>query len=423
MRRALALLTVSMPLIAFVLSPAASQAVEWPQFRGIGGLGTVQAKSLPVEWDENSNIVWKEKLLGPGGSSPLLFKDAIYLTCYTGFNVPGESGREEDLQRHLVRLDRKTGKQKWATPHKARLPEQDNIRDDHGYATSTPAIDNDHIYVFYGKSGVHAYDHNGKHVWEADVGDRLNGWGSATSPILHKDLVIVNASIESDSLYALDRKTGKEKWKAKGIKEAWNTPLLVKAPGGKTELVVAIFRKILAFDPDTGKELWSCDTGIDWYMVPGLVANEGVVYCIGGRSGGALAIKAGGKGDVTESHRVWTGKKGSNVSSPIITNGLLFWANDAQGIACCAETRSGKLLYEERLPRAGQVYASAAAGDGKIYYTNRTGKTYVVAAKPEFEILATNDLNDRSLFHASPVLDDGRLYLRSNKFLYCIGSK
>lgn len=420
MRRALACLAA----LVCISVGTVSQAVDWPQFRGVGGLGSVQAKSLPVEWDEDTNVAWKEELIGPGGSSPLLHKDRIYLTCYTGWNVPGESGNEKDLQRHLVCLDRKTGKPKWSTPHKAKLPEQDNIRDDHGYATSTPAVDADRIYVFYGKSGVHAYDHTGKHVWEQDVGDTLNGWGSATSPILHKDLVIVNASIESESLYALDKKTGKKKWEADGIKEAWNTPVLVKAPGGKTELVVAIFRKILAFDPDTGKELWSCDTGIDWYMVPGLVAQDGVIYCIGGRSGGALAIKAGGKGDVTESHRVWTGKKGSNVSSPILANGLMFWANDAQGIACCADLKTGKLLYEERLPRAGQVYASAASGDGKIYYINRTGKTYVVAAKPQFEILATNDLGDRrTLFHASPVLDDGRVYIRSNKYLYCIGAK
>lgn len=140
----------------------------------------------------------------------------------------------------------------------------------------------------------------------SDVGSGIHGWGSAYSPVLYKQLVIVNASVESGSLIALDRKTGREVWNVPGMRESWNTPILVPVDGGKTELVVAILGKILGLDPDTGKRLWSCDTDIGWYMVPSLVHHDGVVYCIGGRSGGGLAVKAGGRGDVIRSHRLWT---------------------------------------------------------------------------------------------------------------------
>ncbi|OYW20462.1 MAG: hypothetical protein B7Z55_07230 [Planctomycetales bacterium 12-60-4] len=405
-------------------------AAEWPQFRGPTGQGTSAEKGLPVEWGSEKNLVWQVELPGPGGSSPVVVGDRVILTCYRGYNEPGNAGSMNELKRVLVCLDRKTGKEIWSTATgkeiwstatAAKLPEQDRIRDEHGYATSTPVVDKDRIYVFYGKSGVQAFSLSGKPLWQSDVGDGLNGWGSASSPVLFQDLVIVNASVESASLVALERATGQERWRARGIKESWNTPVLVKTPDGRTELVVAIFGKVLGFDPLTGNELWSCATDIQWYMVPCVVAHEGVVYCIGGRTGGALAVRAGGKGDVTATHRLWVGKKGSNVSSPIFDSGRLYWTHEQLGIAYCADAKTGEMLYEERLPRGGQFYPSAVAGDGKLYYTSRMGKTFVVAAKPEFELLAVNDLDDRSYFHARPAISDGRIYIRSDRKLYCIG--
>ena len=264
----------------------------------------------------------------------------------------------------------------------------------------------------------------GKQLWQADVGDKINGWGSAASPILYGELVIVNASVESDSLYAFDKKTGKEKWKAKGIREAWNTPVVVKTKDGKDELIVPIPGKVLAFDPTTGAQLWSCNTDIGWYMVPSVVAHDGIVYAIGGRSGvAALAVRTGGTGDVTKTHRLWTGKKGSNVSSPVFYDKHVYFMNDNNEHAFCLEAATGNVVYEERVGRAGTVYASSLLADGKIYYVARDGKTFVVAAKPEYELLATNDLRDGSLFHATPVAADGRLFIRSDKYLYCLEKK
>jgi outer membrane protein assembly factor BamB len=158
-------------------------------------------------------------------------------------------------------------------------------------------------------------------------------------------------------------------------------------------------------------------------MAPSLVADRGEVYSVGGRPGGGLAVRAGGRGDVTDTHRLWTVGKGSNVTSPIIHNGYLYWMHDNMGIAFCADAATGEILYEERVPRGNQIYASPVLADGKIYYLARDGKTYVVPAKPEFEILAVNDLGERGAFNASPAVAGGRIYIRSNRYLYCIGER
>jgi outer membrane protein assembly factor BamB len=404
-----------------LVSAIASSSADWPSFRGPDGMGVAAAK-LPVSWSASENIAWKTPLPGAGASSPVVFGDRIYVTCYTGYFVPGEPGGSlDDLKRHLIALNRDNGQIIWDRPRAAKLPEEKQIRD-HGFAASTPAVDAERIYVFFGKSGVVAFSHRGEQLWEADVGERTDGWGSASSPVLYKDLVFINASVESDSLVALDRATGKEKWRAQGIKDSWNTPILVKAESGRIELIVAIQGKVLAFDPDKGDRLWSCDTDITWYMVPSMVAANGVVYCFGGRSGVAsLAVKTGGSGDVTDSHRLWTSKNGSNVSSPVYHEGYLYWAHDSRGEAYCAKAESGEVVYQQRMNRAGQFYASSLLADGKVYHLTRDGKTFVLAAKPEYEELAINDLRDGGLFNGSPAVDGTRLLIRSDKFLYCVG--
>lgn len=416
---------LAMRAVLFGLTVSASvsvSAADWPRFRGPTGMGTSDATDLPLTWSASENLVWKTPLPGAGASSPIVFGDHIYLTSYTGFFVPDEpGGSPEQLKRHLLALRRTDGQIVWDQAVPAKLPEENQIRD-HGFAANTPAADADRVYVFFGKSGVFAFDHAGKQVWHADVGDRTHGWGTSASPVLHKDLVFINASVESESLVALDRRTGQEKWRAKGIRESWNTPVVVTADSGRQELVIAVQGKVLGFDPDTGRELWSCKTDIGWYMVPSVVAANGVVYCLGGRSGvAALAVKAGGNGDVTATHRLWTSIKGSNVSSPVYRDGHLYWMHEQRGTAFCAKVGDGEVTYERRLERAGQVYASALLAGDRVYYLTRDGRTFVLAAKPEFEELAVNDLRDGSLFNASPAVDGSRLLIRSDKFLYCIG--
>lgn len=375
---------------------------------------------LPVYW--RKNIVWKTALPGPGASSPIVFGDRIYVTCYTGYFVPDQPGGSlDDLKRHLIAVRLDNGDTIWDEAVPAKLPEEERIRD-HGYAANTAAADADRVYVFFGKSGVLAYDHDGDQLWHADVGSKTSGWGTAASPVLYKDLVFINASVESESLVALDRETGHEKWRAGGIREAWNTPVIVTAESGREELVVATNGKVLAFDPNSGKLLWSCDTDITWYMVPTAVTADGIVYYLGGRSGVAgLAVRAGGSGNVTGTHRLWTSMKGSNVTSPMCLDGHLYWMHEKLGVAYCAKADTGEVVYEQRLDGAGQVYASPILAEGRLYYVTRNRRTFVLAAKPEFEQLAMNELGDRSLFNGSPAVAGSHILLRSDKYLYCLG--
>ncbi|MFQ5734729.1 MAG: PQQ-binding-like beta-propeller repeat protein, partial [Planctomycetaceae bacterium] len=224
-----------LPVVCFsvftlcIAGPAS--AADWTQFRGPGGLATSADTGLPLKWSATENLVWRTRLPGAGSSSPIVLKDRVYLTCYSGYGLddrdPGEQGK---LMRHVVCLDRGTGKIVWKRDFKARLPETRYRRrlTLHGYATSTATTDGKHLYVFFGKSGVYCLKlEDGSQVWHVSVGDRTAGWGSANSPVLHDGVLIINASIESRSLVGLDKTTGKQLWKVDGIARSWSTPVLV----------------------------------------------------------------------------------------------------------------------------------------------------------------------------------------------------
>jgi outer membrane protein assembly factor BamB len=411
--------TVSDLLILLFVTMITSSltAAEWPQFRGPGGQGATSEENLPLTWSDTENLVWKTQLPGFGASSPIALGDRFYVTCYSGYGTDGGNrGRMQNLTLHVVCLT-SDGKIVWDRHVQPKLPESESVRD-HGYAAATPATDGEHLYVFFGKTGVLKFDLDGKQLWQADVGDNLDRWGCGTSPVLYKNLVIINASVESKSLVAINKESGEEVWRAGGMNASWNTPHLVHVGGDMWELVVSVKGKILAFDPETGKPLWNCD-GIPDYVCPSIVSREGTVYVIGGRTSRAIAVRAGGRGDVTETHRLWEAKAGANVVSPVVHEGHLYWVSDRNNIAYCLRLEDGKVMYAQRF--RGQPYASALVGDGKIYVVTRTGGTYVLAAKPEFEQLAHNKLDDRSTFNASPIVADGKLLLRSDKYLYCIG--
>lgn len=395
--------------------------VDSVRFRGPNGSGKSDASAIATQWSNNRGVLWKTPLPGAGASSPIVFQNRVYVTAYSGFFVPGaESGSLSDLKRHLLAIEVADGSIAWQQSVPAVLPEEDSIRD-HGFAANSVAVDSQHVYVFFGKTGVFAFNHQGNLVWKTSVGTNTHGWGTAASPVVHGDLLFINASVESESLVALDRRTGKEVWRADDIRESWNTPLVITAPNGRQELILATQGTVRAFAPDSGKLLWTCNTDISWYMVPSIVEHDGVVFCLGGRSGTAgLAVRTGGNGDVTATHRLWTSQKGANVSSPVFHEGHLYWVNEARETAYCAEASTGEVVYEQRLPRGGQFYASAFLANNAIYYLNRDGQTFVVAAKPEFELLATNDLRDGGVFNATPTAANNRLFVRSDKFLYCI---
>lgn len=415
-------------LLAMMIVPVSwSQAADWNRFRGPNGSGVAAQSEIPTEWSESRNIAWKVDLPGPGASSPVTWKGNIYLTCYSGADEGLDS-----LKRHLLCFDLKTGQKQWETVEAAELPEDEyrGFITEHGYATNTPVVDDSGIYVFYGKSGVLAYDLSGNKRWQTSVGKESSSrrWGSSSSPVLFENLVIVVASDESESLRALDKTTGEIVWQkeASGFDLTFDTPILIEHEG-KTELVIAVPNEVWSFDPATGALNWYCEAGFDGNVSPSLVTDGTNVYGMGGRQGSGAAVKVGGKGDVTESHLLWKNRYSSYVPSAVLLEGYLYWADDS-GVAHCVNATDGDLIYRERLPTAGArrgasrpYYASVVATEKVIVATSRTNGFVVYEAGPEFKILSENRIEgDDTDFNATPTIAGNALLLRSNKALYCV---
>ena len=416
-------------------------ASDWSRFRGPNGSGiSSDTASTPVEWSPDRNVRWKTPLPGAGVSSPIVVGDLLFVTCYSGYGA--NFGKIEDLKRHLVCVDRSSGKILWDKSVDAVLPEDSYSGmgiPSHGYASHTPVSDGKHIYVFFGKSGVLAYDLEGKQRWHQSVGtesDRRR-WGSASSPILHEGNVIVVASAESEAIIALNAETGDEVWRqeAAGLANVWGTPLIVKIDDERTDLVLGVPYEIWGFNPDSGKLRWYSEISAGDQYSSSLVAVQDVVYSIEGRGGGSAAVRAGGKGDVTKSHTVWSGSDSSRFGTPVVYQGRLYFF--ASGVATCNDAKTGKKVFQGRLEGGsssggggrsrfgrgggGSDYSSPVVADGKIYYVQSSGSCFVLKAGDKFEQLAVNSVTtDRESFGATPALSNGEIFLRSDKHLYCV---
>jgi outer membrane protein assembly factor BamB len=400
-----------------------SHANDWPQFRGASGNATAPNSNPPTTWSDTENIVWKTELPGRGASSPVVFGNHIFLTAYTGFGVDTEEpGNKENLRLHVLCFERDSGKLLWNQSIKASSATQNFGQRvaDHGYATATPATDGKAVYASFGVSGVVAYDMDGNLMWQAAIGEGTAGFGSASSPVVYREMVYVNASIESDTLFAFDKQTGKEVWQAGSIMKSWSSPCIAEVPGGPPELIMNQKNEIFAFDPITGQKLWWC-AGVEDYIVPVPVFHDGIVYCLGGRSNRAIAVKLGGRGDVTKTHKLWQSTIGANVTSPVYHDGHLYWASD-KAIENCLRASDGEEVYQQRLPTRSRIYSSIVRAGNKLYVTTRDQGIVVLAAKPEYEELAVNVIeSDETLVNASPAVSGNQLLLRTDAFLYCIG--
>lgn len=410
---------------ATLLVLVSATIADWPGFRGPNGLAVSADRGLPLKWGPNENIVWKVKLPGPGASSPIISGNRVFVTCYSGYGAaPDSKGDITQLKRHLVCLDRDSGKVLWQKDVPAKQPETDYAKmvREHGYATHTPATDGERVYAFFGRTGVFAFDVNGKELWNKDVGRFVNVFGSGASPVLYKDLLIVVASVESSSMVALDKRTGKEIWRVKGLSDCWATPLLVDAPGGKTELVVNGPAVIEGYNPDTGEQLWSCATLTTSYVSSMPLTRAGIVYVMGAGSEGRmfLAVRAGGKGDVTDTHAVWRQKVGASYTSPVLVGDRFYFFS---ALAHCLKADTGEPVFQERLPGLGNEYPSPVVADGRIYFLARSGRGFVLAPKDKLEVLAQNEPLDGGGFVASPAVSGGRLFVRNDTYLYCLGEK
>ena len=419
------------PALGLALSVGGGLAASdgWMSFRGSDGTGSAADARPPAEWSETKNLRWKAELPGPGASSPIRAGDRIFVTCFSGYGVNGEAaGDFAQLARHLVCVEATSGRISWTATIPTAPSETRYTRlAEHGYASHTPATDGERIYVFFGKSGVIAFDLAGRQLWQTDVGQESGrqGFGSAASLVLHKDLVIVQAAEESRSIRALDKATGRERWRAEGsgFANVYNTPLRHTLPGGQQELVVALQNTVRGLDPDTGKERWSATVPITGNLAASIIAAEGVLYAFSGNQRpGTAAIRAGGMGDVTNTHVLWTSRLGPDFGTPILHGGHMYFAT-SRGVAVCLDAKSGAEVYQERLEGGrggGRTYASPILADGKLFLATRGAGTLVIAAKPTYRLLARNVIaDDPSDFSATPMIVGREIFLRSNRALYC----
>ncbi|MEX2662690.1 MAG: PQQ-binding-like beta-propeller repeat protein [Vicinamibacterales bacterium] len=418
----LALLTaaVAVPSLQAVADAAATMievegeaAKYWTRWRGPSGQGIVKAGKYTDTWSPTKGTAWKVAVPGRGHSSPIIWRDHIFLT----------TEYDDGARLSMLAFRRSDGKQLWETF----VPTDgvEHVYPKNSRASATAATDGKLVYASFGTHGLAAFDFAGKMVWHTPVGKLNNYHGSAGSPILHKDRIFIyqdhRATEDTGSFVAAyDKNTGKQVWKTpRAATVGWGTPIVIRA-GEREELIVSSQSDVQAYDPATGKELWKV-VGMTREVIPTPVVAEGLVICSAGRQGPTIAIRPGGSGDVTATHVAWSSPKGSPfVPSGVVVDGVLYLVNDIQSILTAHDVKTGQVLYQGRLGVAKKegFSASPIALDGKVFFTNDDGETFVLKAGREFSLLHVNTLGEQTL--ASPALVDGRWYFRTASSLLAI---
>jgi outer membrane protein assembly factor BamB len=406
--------TLLLPILfAAVLPSDPCRAENWPRWRGPSGNAVSSETPLPIRWSTTENVRWKVRIDGEGSSSPIVWNDRVFIT----------SAINQGTRRVLHCLDRLSGKTLWTRQLDDENPELTSALT--GHAAATPVTDGTHVVVLFGNAGAACFDFTGQQLWRRRFGEFDSELGLASSPIIHGGNVILvcdhdgNRFRTFDSfIIALDVKTGDERWKTdrRGLFRSWSTPIVVPAADGNEELIVNAQDELRGYDPQTGRQLWNV-RGMTGWVTPSPVFGMGMIFATSGKDGPAMAVKPGGRDDVTQSHVAWLHERGAPyVCSPLLYGQHLYVHNEL-GILTCYRAASGEVAYRERLP--GKFTASAVAGDGIIFFTNESGDTYVVPAGPVFQTLATNRLEEECL--ASPAISGGCLFMRTEHHLYCIG--
>ncbi len=407
-------------VVAWLVLPAlAARATDWPQFRGPDGQGHATATGVPVEWSETENIAWKVPIEGLGWSSPSIAGEQIWLTTAT----------DENHSLRAIALDRQTGK----IVHEVevfRLENPGSVHPNNSHASPTPTIDGDRVFVHFGAHGTACMATDGRVIWKTQELKYSHGHGPGGSPVVWKDLVIVNCDgTDVQYVVALDRQSGQVRWKRdrqhtsearrtgkSEVPMAYCTPLLVELDG-RTQLISLGSDAVVAHDPATGDELW-------WFTFNGYsnvsrpVFDRGRLFFASGFGSPVFyAIEAGGRGDRTDEATLWK-TKGASVPldvSPLVVGDEVYTISDS-GIAACYDTASGRQHWQKRL--GNKFWASPVFADGRIYCLDEGATTTVLAPGKEFKTLATNKLDGHA--QASPAIVDGAIYLRTDKFLYRI---
>ncbi|MEO6212300.1 MAG: PQQ-binding-like beta-propeller repeat protein [Vicinamibacterales bacterium] len=385
----------------------------WTRWRGPSGQGIVTSGRYTDTWSPTKGVKWKVPVPGRGHSSPIIWGDRVFLT----------TARDEGARMSILAFRRSDGKLLWETAVPANGVEHTYAKNSH--ASATVVTDGTRVYASFGTHGLLAVDFTGKVAWHTPVGRLNNYHGSAGSPILYKDRLYIfqdhrGTETAGSFVAAYDKNTGKEVWKTvRRETTGWGTPVIIRA-GTRDELIVSSQRKVYAYDPETGKELWTAG-GLTFEVIPTPVVAEGLVICSSGRQGPTIAIRPGGTGDVTATHVAWSSPKGSPfVPSGVVVDGVLYLVNDLQSVLTAHDVKTGQVLYQGRLGEARKegFSASPIAHNGKVFFTNDDGETFVLQAGREFKLLHTNTLGEAIL--ASPALVEGRWYFRTSSSLLAI---
>lgn len=395
-------------------------SANWPAWRGPDGRGVIHHGNSPLTWDAKKNVRWKVALPGPGNSTPIVWGDKVFLT----------QALDGGKRRAFIAFDRNDGKKLWQrevpcnvveTSHKQNPP-----------CSASAVTDGQAVYAHFFSAGVVAHDLDGNKLWQRDLGPVVSRWGNGSSPIIYKDLLILfhGPGEPSSFLIALDKRTGKTVWKSdesainSPVFGSWSTPVIVRA-GERDELIMPLPGERIggegmfkAYDPATGKALWTCrGLGNEIYAMPVVGDKADLVVGISGHNGPLLAVRLGGQGDVTNSHKAWqqAGKNPQRIGSGVMHQGRLY-ITDAPGFVACLDAPSGKTIWKERLGE--QLWGSLLLAKDRLYVTSLEGTTFVLAAGPEFKLLARNEIREPT--YAAPAPAGNELFLRTHEHLYCI---
>jgi outer membrane protein assembly factor BamB len=423
----------ALPLCVALGAAPLLNAANWPSWRGPDGDQVSPEERFPLTWRFSkdagtSNVLWRVELPEPGNSSPIVWGSRVWVT----------QAERDGKRRTLICLDRATGQRLWQQG--VDYAEEDSRHETNPHCASSPVTDGERVIASFASAGVLAWDLGGRQLWKADLGPQKHTWGSAPSPVIHGDSVLVHHGPgKFSALYALDRKTGAVKWKTSlpeeqpaerfdgfagksdGMLGSFSTPLTVPRPKGGDEIVMAVANKLRGFDPATGRETWSMD-GMNPLVYTSASYGEGTIVALGGYFGAAIFAKPGGEGDRTRERLVFDKRsKKHRIGSPIVHQSHVYLST-TDGFAQCLRLSDGTLLWEERLKATGAdgaTWGSMVRAGDRLYVVNRSGDTLVLRAAPKFEVLATNPVGELS--NSTLALSDGQIFLRTHAALYAIG--
>ena len=407
------------PFLLLSFIAASASAANWPSWRGPHNDGTCDETGLPTKWSAKENVAWSVELPDRGNSTPVIWGDKVFIT----------QSVEMEGKRLLLCFDKKSGHKLWesGTTYKDKEPT-------HGtnpYCSASPVTDGERVIVNFASAGVFCFDFAGKELWHRDFGELHHIWGNGASPVLANGLCYLNYGPGTQSvLLALNPKTGETVWKhdepkrevqgGKDFYGSWSDPL-PRDIDGRAQLLVSWPFRLCSVDAKTGVEIWSSE-GLNALVYTSPLLSNGIAVAMGGYNGMDMAVKVGGAGDVTNSHRLWQHPKcPQRIASGAIHGGYIYILNDP-GIAQCIELKTGNTVWQERLKGpgpTGQNWSSIVISEDNCYAVNQGGDAFVFKAAPKFELLSTNSMGEKVI--GSVAVSGGHVFIRGHKHLFCIG--